>query len=106
MLDLDCYFIRGVLVIKMKGSLINDTISKFNSVTNSLFKYGFNNTLFNLSDIYEIDINGYKSLLSNCKEIEKSGRKALFFGIDNKLFDSKSGYNISDDINVLNYFNI
>jgi anti-anti-sigma regulatory factor len=105
-LDLDCYFIKGVLVVKMRGSLNSDTINKFNKAASNLFEYGFTNTLFNLNDIYEIDLNGYKTLLSNCKKIERSGRRALFFGIDKKMFDSNNEYNIHDDINVLNYFNI
>lgn len=106
MLELDCYFIKGVLVIKMIGSLNSNTINKFNKETLDLVECGFTNMLFNLNDICEIDSNGYNSLLNNCRKIEKSGRKALFFGIDRKMFDSNNEYNIHDDINVLNYFKI
>ena len=106
MLDLDCYFIKGVLIFKLKGTLNEKTSNILNNkVANLLNAGGFRNALFNLVELNEIDRNGYNSLLFNCNKIKHSGGKALFFGIDKYKYSSKE-FNVDNEINILNNFNI
>ena len=73
MLDISFEFRRGVLFIRLKGSLIKCTIDKLDSEVTTLIRdNGIRNVVFNVSELCKIDLKGISRLFYNyelCKRI-------------------------------------
>lgn len=102
MLDIDMKFIKGVLVIRLKGDLTLDTSYKLEEEFYKVIKKsGEKYCMFNLENINIIDKTGINSIKNCYYRILKNGGKFILKGMNNifkKEIDSlNSLYNVSSE---------
>jgi len=101
MLDINIEFRKGVLFIRLEGILNRDTIYKLNEdVLETIKNNGIKFIVFNLENLYYIDLNGINAIMNHYYTINQYHGKALICGINNSIV--KSRINQSE---MLNYFN-
>ena len=96
MLDIDMKFIKGVLVIKLKGVLNGNTSYILeNDFLNIMKKSDVKYVLLNLNSIKAIDKEGVRSVKKCYYRILKNGGKFMIYGMD-KIFkdDIKNNFNL------------
>jgi Sulfate permease and related transporters (MFS superfamily) len=99
---------KGILFVRLEGSLIFTTISLFEQEVNKWLAEGIYNVVFNLSRVDKIDTEGIRSLLSYYKIINKKDGHSLICGTNNHINTNlkKSKilnyiYEISDELNAI-----
>lgn len=86
MLDINFEFRKGVLFIRLSGTLDRTTVSKLkNEVTDMIKDNGIRNVVFNLSNLESIDMRGINNLLYNYELCRNNKGRTLICGIDNPL---------------------
>ncbi len=85
MLDIDLYFHKGILFIRLKGVLDKDTKDKLYDDVMFIKNSGINNIVFNLSEIKKIDSEGINSLLIIYYLCKVNNGNSLICGINDFL---------------------
>lgn len=112
MLETILEFRKGVLFVRLKGSLIKSTINLMEEeVTQKIIKSGIRNVVFNVEDLLSIDLKGINFLLYNYEICNKNNGKSLLCGLkDNtvrdKIIHSRLLKYIKETDNELSAFNI
>lgn len=95
MLKIEMECVRGVLFIRLYGSLNKNTCSKlYEEVSELIFDNGIKNIIFNLENLTDLDINGINTLIYNYKLCKQNNGNTYFCGtsevlekkLDNKIF--------------------
>ncbi len=98
MLDINFEFRRGILFIRLQGSLIKNTIKDFDSCVTTLIRdNGIRNVVFNVSGLEKIDLKGISRLFYNYELCSKNRGVSLLCCVDNE--------NIRDKIKGTRLFN-
>ncbi len=85
MLDINMEFRKGILFIRLRGDLTRQTIEKLNQEVTSLIKdNGIRNVLFNISEINNIDVEGFKVLFTNSQICSRNNGQILLCGGSNE----------------------
>jgi anti-anti-sigma factor len=85
MLDIYFEFRRGVLFIRLMGSLTKNTIKKLdNDVTTLIRDNGIRNVVFNVSGLTKIDLRGISRLFYNYELCKRNSGVSLLCCVDNK----------------------
>lgn len=115
MLEIDMEFRKGILFVRLIGSLISETVDVLNKeVTNIVKEYGISNIVFNVSELDNIDLNGIKALIKHQKLTDNYHGISMICGLDNhkpikntlkknKLFDYL--YETSDELSAIKKIN-
>ena len=107
MLDIDIEFRRGVLFVRIIGSLVESTKNKLiGEVENLIDKSGITNIVINLDNIEKIDNNGLNSLYELKKVIERENGNIVICNAPVKLENKIFMYKTRDELSALNTFNI
>ncbi len=86
MLDINMEFRKGVLFVRLEGQLTKKTILKFNNeVLSSIKKAGINNVVYNLENLYRLDLKGIHSLLYTYELNKNNNGKTLICGINSNV---------------------
>lgn len=86
MLDINYEFRKGILFIRLSGTLNKNTVEKLqNEVTDMIKDNGIRNVVFNVSDLNVIDIKGINSLLYNYELCRSNKGQSLLCGLKNSL---------------------
>lgn len=108
MLAITTEYRKGILFVRLEGSLISTTISLFEQEVNKWIEEGVRDVVFNLSRVDKIDIRGIQSLLNYYNIIKTSDGHSLICGMNNHINTSlkKSKvlnyiYEISDELNAI-----
>lgn len=114
MLNINLEFHRGILFIRLNGSLDKTTVEKLETeVTRLVKESGIRNIVFNMSDLDSIDLSGIDSLIDNYKICKLNNGNSLICGINEfikqKICSSKLlnyMHEINDELSALNYINL
>lgn len=107
MLDIDIEFRRGVLFVRIIGSLIESTKNKFkNEIKNIIDRSGIINIVINLDNVDKIDNNGLNCLYELKEVIEKENGNIVICNTPVKLENKLFIYKTRDELTALNTFNI
>lgn len=115
MLDINMQFHKGVLFIRLKGELNENTVDKLsNEVTNFIKENGIGNTVYNIEKLNQIDYYGIKALLNNYDICKKNKGKSLVCGMQDGLVKHRIKnsrllnymYETSDELSALNVINL
>lgn len=99
MLEIEMEIHKGVLFIRLIGSLTRKTISKLEQeVTRLVYDNGITNTVFNVEELTQIDLYGIQALLQNYEINLNNQGKTCLCG----LKEGKVGNRIKHS-NLLNY---
>lgn len=91
MLDIDMEFKKGILIVRLKGKLDNETSFVLdNDLRCLILNNGIKYLLFNVSNLDYIDERGFSVIKNNYLNILKNNGKMLICGFD-KVLD----YNIN-----------
>lgn len=115
MLDINLEFHKGILFIRLSGSLNKNTVDKLNDEVNSFIKEnGISNIVYNISNLKQIDCYGINALI-NSYEVSKTNKgKSLLCGIDDagvkhRIKNSRLlnyMYETSDELSAINIINL
>lgn len=115
LLVIETEFRKGVLFIRLEGSLNKDTVSKLNTEITTLIKEnGIRNVVFNIEKLDVIDLKGINSLLHIYEIVTNNNGKGLVCGIKNSLVSHriknsrllKYMYETSDELSAINVINL
>lgn len=107
MLDIDVEFRRGVLFVRVIGSLINDTKNKFKQEIENLISIsGITNIVVNLDNIINMDKTGLESLYELKNVVEGENGNIVVCNVPLKLENKIGIYKTIDELTALNTFNI
>ena len=85
MLKINMEFKRGILFIRLDGSLDNKTIDKFdNEVLSLILNNGLKNIVINFDKVYNIDKKGIDELINLSEIVSGLNGKATLCSITNK----------------------
>lgn len=86
MLTVGTEFRKGILFVRLKGTLNKDTINKLNKrVTNVVKKNGIRNIVFNFSNLKSIDIKGINAIFYNYELCKSNEGRSLFCGNNDNI---------------------
>ncbi len=104
MLRINMEYRRGILFIRLKGNLNNNTVSKFEEYTIPIIKnYGIRYVVYNLNNIAILDNEGIGSINKSIAIIKKNKGKALVVSKkDKSVFNNLS---ISNELVALDLLN-
>lgn len=114
MLNIITEFRKGILFVRLRGTLNKNTISKLNKkVTNIVKNNGIHNVVFNFSDLKSIDIKGINAIFYNYELCRKNKGKSFICGNNDniRLKIKKSRlvnyvYETTDELNAMRILNI
>lgn len=108
MLDINMEIRRGILFVRLKGSLTKETTKYFKSeVSNLIEEKGIRYLVINLAYVNNIDEVGIDIILKEYRYIASSCGKVVICGIDeNKKIEAKYFKNIHKSDNELQAFRI
>ena len=99
---------KGILFVRLEGSLINSTISLLNNELNEWLGAGINNVVFNLQELDTIDALGIQSFFNYYQMINGINGHSLICGINQKLNNCFRSteilnyiYEISDELSAI-----
>lgn len=85
MLKIDMEFKKGILFVRLEGSLNKNNIEKFNnSVIPVVLKHGLKYVVVNLDKVNSIDIKGIESLMELNEIVSKWEGKTTLCSLTNK----------------------
>lgn len=86
MLKIEMECIRGVLLIRLYGSLNKETCPKlYEEVSELIFDNGVKNIIFNLENLTDLDINGINTLIYNYKLCKQNDGNTYFCNLSTAL---------------------
>ena len=86
MLDINYEFRKGILFIRLSGTLNKNTVGKLqNEITDMIRDNGIRNVVFNVAELNGIDIRGINSLLYNYELCRTNKGQSLLCGLNNSL---------------------
>lgn len=115
MLDINMEFHKGILFIRLSGSLNENTIDKLKSEVTSFIKdNGIRNIVYNISKINDIDCYGINALINNYNICKENNGQALVCGMRDGLVKHRIKnsrllnymYEASDELSALNIINL
>jgi len=115
MLDINMEFHKGILFIRLSGSLNENTINKLNDEVNNFIKEnGIRNIVYNISDLNEIDCYGINALFNSYQESKTNKGKSLLCGIEDAIVKHRIKnsrllnymYETSDELSAINMINL
>ena len=115
MLDIDMEFLRGILFVRLTGSLSSDNcIQLEDKVDKLILENGVRFVTFNLYGLDYIDNKGINTILKYNAALSKMYGKALICGLENSLVKLRihkndvtySLYEVRDEISAINYINL
>lgn len=115
MLTIEEEFRKGILFVRLRGTLNEDTVNFLKEeVTNVVKNVVIRNVVFNISELVSIDIYGINSLLEIYDICKKNQGMSLLCGVNNSLVKrridnsriNKYIYEVSDELTAINYINI
>lgn len=115
MLDINMEFHKGILFVRLSGTLNKDTIDKLSlEVTNFIKENGIRNIVFNISNLDHIDCYGINALLNNYEICKQNNGKSLVCGINEGVVKHRIKnsrllnymYETSDELSALNVINL
>ncbi len=114
MLTVGTEYRKGILFVRLKGSLNKDTINKMNKRVTQLVKdNGIRNIVFNFTNLKSIDIKGINTIFYNyelCKN--NDGRSFMCGNNDNIRKRLKKSrlinyvYETTDELSAMNILNL
>jgi len=108
-------FHKGVLFIRLEGSLNKNTVDKLKyEVTSFIKENGIRNIVYNISKIQEIDCYGINALINNYDICKKNNGKSLVCGMSEGVVKHRIKnsrllnymYETSDELSALNVINL
>ena len=105
-------FRKGILFVRVKGSLDKDSIDKFkNEVTDLITDMKISNVVFNLSLLINIDFYGVESLLKGYNACKRLHGISMLCGINKdiqKYINKSRGkmYQIKDEMQALDLIKV
>jgi len=115
MLGINIEFHKGILFVRLDGSLDKNTVEKLTDEVTTLIKdNGISNIVFNISNLQSIDYYGINCLLNNHKICKSNNGKSLVCGINNNLVKHriensrllKYMYETADELSAINIINL
>ncbi len=115
MLKVNIEFRKGILFVRLKGSLNNSTCFKLDDNLKELVnKVAIKYIVFNIEELVDIDLEGISNLLSYNLILKGNGGKALVCGLKNDLVKYKINnsrmlnymFEVSDELGAINVINI
>lgn len=99
MLDINIEFRKGILFIRLEGILNYETVYKLNEeVLNTIKMNGIKFIVFNLENLYSIDLEGIKAIMNHYNTINSYNGIGLICGISNNIVKKRIKQS-----NILNY---
>lgn len=107
MLDFDIEFRRGVLFVRIVGSLIKGTNNKFKQEIENLINVsGITNIVINLDNMDKMDETGLDSLYELRKIVENQSGNIIVCNVPIKLKNQIGIVNSINELEALNTLNI
>ena len=115
MLNINMEFRKGILFVRLEGELTKKTYEKLNEEITMLIKEnGIRNVVFNVENLYKIDMKGISFLYYNYELCNYNNGKMLVCGIKNdnvKIKLKKSRllnymFEVSDELSAIKTINI
>ncbi|MBR1377260.1 MAG: STAS domain-containing protein [Bacilli bacterium] len=113
MLLIDKEFHKGILFVRLKGSLTKDMIATLNKeVTKMVADMEIRNVVFNINDITEIDITGVNAILYNYNLCRDNNGISMLCGGNTKIKDYinhssiSSMFQIKDEMSAMKMIEI
>jgi len=113
MLEIDMEFRKGILFVRLIGSLIKNTVPILDKeVTRIVRDYGIHNVVFNVSSLKEIDSDGIEALLKYYELATITQGKTFVCGVSDSKLKKKMRqgrifqylYEMSDELSVIHEF--
>ncbi len=90
MLNINVEFRKGVLFIRLEGTLNYETVPNLNEeVLNVIKTNGIKYIVFNLENLYYIDIYGINAIMNHYNLVNSYNGKSLICGISNSTVKNK-----------------
>lgn len=90
MLDINIEFRKGILFIRLEGILNYETVYKLNEeVLNTIKTNGIKYIVFNLENLYYIDMDGIKAIMNHYNLVNSYNGKSLICGISSSLVKNR-----------------
>jgi len=114
-LDINMEFHKGVLFVRLKGVLIENTTNKLiNEVTKFIKENGIRNIVYNIENLKQIDCYGINALINNYDICKKNNGKSLVCGMSEGVVKHRIKnsrllnymYETSDELSALNVINL
>jgi len=114
-LEINMEFHKGVLFIRLEGSLNKNTVDKLKyEVTSFIKENGIRNIVYNISKIQEIDCYGINALINNYTICRENNGQALVCGMNDEIvrYRIKNSellnymYEAADELNALDIINL
>lgn len=115
MLEINMEFRKGILFVRLKGKLNNDTTPILDKeVTRILKEYKISNVVFNVLELTQINQSGISILIKNYEVTSNYSGKAMLCGIKNNNIRDimKKGqlfkylYEVSDELTAIDMVNM
>ena len=110
MLKINREFRRGILFVRLKGSLTKNTSKQlYNEITLLLREMKIYNVVFNLSKLNEIDLTGVRALLYNYNLCRRNHGISMLCGANGyveEYTNNTSMFQIKDEISAINMIKI
>lgn len=115
MLSIIMEFRKGILFVRLEGSLTKMTVDKLNNEVTKLIKdNGIRNIVFNISNLTTIDVKGINTLLYNYEICRNNNGKSLVCGVTNDIVRERIKhsrllnymYEASDELAAINIINL
>lgn len=108
MLAITTEYRKGILFVRLQGSLISSTISHLNNEVDNWLLGGITNIVFNLNNVDEIDNSGNDALLNYYRILNKNNGHSLICGVNNHINKNLKKtkllnyiYEISDELSAI-----
>ena len=115
MLEIDKQFYKGILFVRLKGSLNKKTIDQLKDDVSNLIKdNGLRNIVFNISNLSSIDCYGINALLYNYELCRNNKGNSLICGFRDNIVKRRIEnsrllnymYETSNELSAINVINL
>lgn len=113
MLIINEEFRKGILFVRLKGTLDRKTVVELNNeVTTLVHDIEIHNVVFNISDLTSIDMIGVNALLYNYELCRSHNGISMLCGVNPKIrsyinnSSISSMFQIKDELSAINMINI
>lgn len=108
MLAITTEYRKGILFVRLHGSLISSTVSHLEEVVNNWLSGGITNIVFNVIEVDKIDNSGNDALYHYYEVLNKNNGHSLICGVNNHINKNLKNskilnhiYEISDELNAI-----